>query len=61
MLMRGWVSPGTLVSPTGVPVRFFLKPETPSLEQTHKNKRVQLLMVDHSARASIKNAASCEN
>lgn len=29
--------------------------------ETNTTKRVQLLAVDHSARASMKNAASCEN
>src|SRR4029434_11356975 len=33
----------------------------PVLGQNKQSKRVQLLSVDHSARASMKNAASCEN
>src|SRR4029434_9905155 len=33
----------------------------PVLGQNKQSKRVQLLAVDHSARASMKNAASCEN
>src|SRR4029434_9069364 len=33
----------------------------PALGQNKQSTRVQLLAVDHSARASMKNAASCEN
>ncbi|KAF4094573.1 hypothetical protein G5714_024705 [Onychostoma macrolepis] len=45
------------------PSRFrprFLTPFCPS-QPTYLKQRVQLLAVDHSARASMKNAASCEN
>lgn len=45
--------------------RFFFFPSNilfvVSDPETNTTKRVQLLAVDHSARASMKNAASCEN
>lgn len=42
-------------------VNFFPKNSSLLLAKNLKLKPIQLLAVDHSARASMKNAASCEN
>ena len=41
-------------------VHFLVKPTRLGTRAWNKNKKVQLLAVDHSAHASMKNAASCE-
>ena len=55
-ISRGLGAPGVRLPPKQVPYRSL---ESPGSNKP-KNQRVQLLAVDHSARASMKNAASCE-
>lgn len=52
---RPGAPPSLLWVGDGVPCQAF------PLRERAKNKLVRLLAVDHSARASMKNAASCEN
>lgn len=54
-VLAGWSARG------GSFDRFFETPGLVRLLARAKTKLVQLLAVDHSARASMKNAASCEN
>ena len=59
---RQWSHLWRAGAPDGSPIQCN-KPITVERTKWHsvKTKRVQLLAVDHSARASMKNAASCEN